>query len=99
MPSPNYSQQAEQYALRELNNTDYLAFRTIAEHRLLRDSFVLDLGCGTGRSSRFLKALGNDIVGADISPEMIAKARIADPKGDYHILKPCQALPFVDGHL
>ncbi|MGD1716180.1 class I SAM-dependent methyltransferase [Dapis sp. BLCC M172] len=98
MPSPDYSQQAERYALRELNNTDYLAFRTVAEHRLLRDSFVLDLGCGAGRSSRFLKALGNHVVGADISPEMIAQARKADPKGDYHLLKPSQPLPFVDGH-
>ncbi|MEM1167773.1 MAG: methyltransferase domain-containing protein [Cyanobacteria bacterium P01_H01_bin.35] len=98
MPSPNYSQQAEQYALRELNNTDYLAFRTIAEQGLLRDSFVLDVGCGTGRSSRFLKALGNNVVGVDISPEMIAKARKADPKGEYHLLKPKQGLPFVDGH-
>ncbi len=98
MPSPDYSQQAEQYALRELNNTDYLAFRTVAEHRLLRDSFVLDIGCGTGRSSRFLKALGNNVVGVDISPEMIAQARKADPKGDYHLLKPNQGLPFMDGY-
>ncbi|NEQ36136.1 MAG: class I SAM-dependent methyltransferase [Okeania sp. SIO3I5] len=65
----------------------------------MQDSFILVLGCGTGRSSRFLKALGNHVVGGDISTEMIAQqARRADPKGDYHLLKPSQSLPFVDGY-
>lgn len=36
---------------------------------------TLDIGCGTGRLSRALSALCGNVVGADISPTMIAGAR------------------------
>ena len=35
---------------------------------------TLDLGCGEGRLSRDLKALGHDVVGVDRSPAMLAAA-------------------------
>lgn len=37
---------------------------------------VLDLGCGTGRYSLELAALGAQVIGVDISAEMIGEARI-----------------------
>jgi len=46
---------------------------------------VLDLGCGEGRLSRDLTALGYRTVGVDVSPPMIAAAREADPRGWYEI--------------
>ncbi len=40
---------------------------------------MLDLGCGTGYLTSQIKAQGADVIGADASPEMIAKARAAYP--------------------
>jgi SAM-dependent methyltransferase len=44
-------------------------------------------GCGTGRSTRFVRQLGFETVGVDIVPEMIAKARELDPSGDYRLVR------------
>jgi len=54
---------------------------------------TLDLGCGEGRLSRDLKALGHDIVGVDVSPTMLEAAREADPQIETH-LADAAALPF-----
>jgi len=45
---------------------------------------TLDLGCGEGRLSRDLKALGHDVVGVDLSPTMVAAASEADPSIEVH---------------
>jgi SAM-dependent methyltransferase len=57
---------------------------------------TLDLGCGEGRLSRDLKALGHHVVGIDASPTMLAAAREADPELETH-LGDVAALPFADG--
>ena len=44
---------------------------------------ALDFGCGAGRSTRFLKGLGWDACGADISAAMLERARARDPGGRY----------------
>jgi len=92
-PSP-YSAQAARYALRGIDGTDLLAFRAVAERPFLAGPSALDLGCGAGRSSRFLRDLGFSVTGADISPDMLAQARSQDPSGDYRALASGQALPF-----
>jgi SAM-dependent methyltransferase len=73
--------------------------------RFHRDAFLdlvpppgrrtLDLGCGEGRLSRDLKALGHDVVALDASPTMLAAARAADPSIETH-LADAAALPFAD---
>jgi len=88
---------SEGYALRDLQNTDLLAFRCVAENGLPRGARVLDLGCGAGRSARFLRDLGKSVVGVDRRPDMIAAARQRDCGGDYELTALSQPLPFVDG--
>jgi SAM-dependent methyltransferase len=45
------------------------------------DAVVADLGCGTGNHSAALRALGARVVGVDIAPGMLARAR-AKTTGD-----------------
>ena len=79
---------AEEYARLEFANTYYLAYRDlpriIADH--VGGTRALDFGCGTGRSTRFVRHLGFDVIGVDIAPEMIAHARSFDPGGDYRLI-------------
>ena len=56
---------------------------------------LLDLGCGTGRMTRFLAARGKEMVGIDRSAEMLAKAREETPPGA-DILWICQDLRELD---
>ncbi|MBZ5645917.1 MAG: class I SAM-dependent methyltransferase [Acidobacteriia bacterium] len=76
---------AEAYSRLEFANTYYLAFRDLPEiaAKYAKGRKALDFGCGTGRSSRFLKGLGFEVTGVDISEDMLRKARQADPNGDY----------------
>ena len=83
------ARRAEAYANLEFPGTYYLAYRDlpqiIASHVAGRRA--VDFGCGTGRSTRFLKQLGFEVVGVDIAEDMIRKARERDPAGDYHLIK------------
>ena len=79
---------AEAYSKLEFSNTYRLAFRDLPEifGAHVKGTAALDFGCGAGRSTRFLRELGFETVGVDISPEMVAKAREIDPRGDYRII-------------
>jgi ubiquinone/menaquinone biosynthesis C-methylase UbiE len=57
---------------------------------------TLDVGCGEGRVTRDLRALGHRVVGVDQSASMIAAAREADPEGEY-VVADAAELPFEDG--
>ncbi len=76
---------AEAYARLEYPGTYYLAYRDIPKilTEFVNGNKALDFGCGTGRSSRFLKKLNFDTIGIDISQEMLKLAREFDPDGDY----------------
>jgi SAM-dependent methyltransferase len=76
---------AESYARLEFPGTYYLAYRDIPRilEKYAAGKKALDFGCGTGRSTRFLKNLGFDAVGADISAGMIKKAQKSDSSGKY----------------
>ena len=79
---------AAAYAGLEFPGSYYLAFRDLPEifARHVTGRRALDFGCGTGRSTRFLKGLGFDTTGVDIAAEMIRQARERDPRGDYHLV-------------
>lgn len=82
------ARRAEAYAKLEFPGTYYLAYRDlpgiIAKYAAGRKG--LDFGCGTGRSTRFLKSLGFETVGVDIADDMLQQARSADPEGDYRLV-------------
>ncbi len=79
---------ADAYAKLEYPGTYYLACRDlpaiIGKHA--QGTEALDFGCGTGRSTRFLRGLGFDVVGVDIAQHMLARARALDPQGDYRLV-------------
>ncbi len=80
---------AESYSKLEFPNTYYLAYRDlpsiISGHVTGRDA--IDFGCGTGRSTRFLKQLGFNVTGIDNSAEMIKIAQDLDRSGSYQIVE------------
>jgi len=79
---------AEAYAALEYPGTYYLAFRDLPAilHHHVRGDQALDFGCGTGRSTRFLRDRGFHAVGIDISEAMLAQARERDPGGVYRLV-------------
>ncbi len=83
------AQRAEAYAKLEFPGTYYLAYRDLPEiisaHVKGRDA--IDFGCGAGRSTRFLKKLGFNTIGVDISEDMLKQARARDSEGDYRLIE------------
>lgn len=64
-------------------HADDLAF--IARHLAGRSGTVLDLGCGPGHITDYLRSLGVDATGVDMVPEFIAHARATHPSGRYQL--------------
>jgi SAM-dependent methyltransferase len=81
---------ADAYARLEFPGTYYLAFRDLPA--ILREHATggraLDFGCGAGRSTRFLKGLGFEVTGVDVSGAMVRHARQRDARGDYRVVAP-----------
>ena len=78
-------ERADSYADLEFPGTYWLAYRDIPAliEAHVQGTRALDFGCGTGRSTRFLRDLGFDVVGVDIAESMLVRARERDPAGDY----------------
>jgi trans-aconitate methyltransferase len=79
---------AESYATLEYRGTYSLAFLELSVllRRYAPGSRALDFGCGTGRSTRFLKNQGLQAEGIDISEAMLVEARRRDPRGSYRLV-------------
>jgi SAM-dependent methyltransferase len=60
-----------------------LAF--IGRHLSIQPGKVLDLGCGPGHLTEYLRSLGVDAAGIDLVPEFIAHAKAAHPHGRYEL--------------
>jgi SAM-dependent methyltransferase len=82
-------ERARAYATLQFPATYYLAFRDLPGliRRYNHGSRALDFGCGTGRSTRFLRTLGLNVIGADISQAMLDQAHTLDPSGEYHLIR------------
>jgi len=92
-------ERARAYATLQFPGTYYLAFCDLPAliRRYNHGSPALDFGCGTGRSTRFLRNLGLNVIGADISQAMLDQARALDPSGEYHLIRDNIAGEFAPG--
>ena len=74
-------EQAHQYLQTHQAPHRYLAYRDIPTfiHQFVKGTRVLDYGAGTGASSSFLHNLGLDVIGVDVSSNMLEKARTSYP--------------------
>jgi len=79
---------ADAYATLSFKNTYYLAYRDLPAiiQQQVKGFKAVDFGCGTGRSTRFLRQLGFEVTGVDTAEDMIRKAREIDPSGDYRLV-------------
>jgi len=79
---------AESYAKLEFHDTYYLAFRDLPAifTKHITGKNAIDFGCGTGRSTRFLKNNKFAAKGVDIAIDMIKIARRLDPSGEYYLI-------------
>jgi ubiquinone/menaquinone biosynthesis C-methylase UbiE len=93
------AKRAESYARLEFPGTYYLAHRDLPQiiFEYAKGEKALDFGGGTGRFTRFLKKLGFDAVGIDISKDMLKKAMEIDPEGDYRLVEDGDFGGFSDG--
>jgi SAM-dependent methyltransferase len=80
---------ARAYSALEFPATYYLAYRDLPEiiRRHVSGGHALDFGCGAGRSTRFVRDLGFQVIGVDIAEPMLALARERDPAGDYRLVR------------
>ena len=79
---------AEAYDRLDFPGTYYLAYRDLPAiiRKHIDGTKAIDFGCGTGRSTRFLRRLGFDVVGVDIAEPMLTLARLRDPQGEYILI-------------
>src|SRR5947207_13354259 len=82
-------ERARAYATLQFPGTYYLAFRDLPAliRRYNHRRRAPDFGCGTGRSTRFLRNLGLEVIGVEISQAMLDQARALDPSGEYYLLR------------
>ena len=77
------------------NIYDYLVFNVVKndyEIGIIKNStqpgetsIIADIGCGTGHHVRNLSSQNLNVIGIDISPSMIAKAKEEFPQGDFRV--------------
>jgi SAM-dependent methyltransferase len=72
-----------EFAERAVGRPDELAF--------------LDVGCGPGETDRFLEGRVRRLAGVDVAPQMVERARQANPWAEYRSYASGETLPFEDG--
>ena len=94
------TKRAEEYAKLEFPGTYYLAYRDLSEIILkhVKGYKAIDFGCGTGRSTRFIKEIGFNTTGIDNSEKMTEHAKKNDPTGAYILIKDSNFEQFEKNH-
>lgn len=93
------AKRAEAYSKLQFPGTYYLAYRDLPKiiSKQVKGRKAVDFGCGAGRSTSFLRKLGFEAVGIDISEDMIKKAKELDPVGDYRLVPEADFSQFKEG--
>ena len=86
----------DEAALHYLENKRLFAKEKNAFAYIPNQSRILDIGCGTGRTTDFFKDRGHDVVGVDISFKMVKTAKSENREIAYSAGDAC-ALSFKDG--
>ncbi|MGC1879150.1 MAG: class I SAM-dependent methyltransferase [Rhabdochlamydiaceae bacterium] len=88
---------AQKYVNSDFENTYFLGYRDIPHFlgKYTLGKRAIDYGCGTGRSTRFLKANGFEAIGVDVSNKMLEQAIIIDPISHYLQIKSAE-IPVID---
>jgi SAM-dependent methyltransferase len=69
----------ERFRAMEAEGDDLAGEARFVDAMVPRGSRILDAGCGPGRVGAFLAAVGHDVVGVDVDPELIAAAEQDHP--------------------
>jgi SAM-dependent methyltransferase len=86
------------YSHRDEHEAADFISRLVTWLRPASGSSILDLGCGSGRHSRYLAAMGFDVTGLDLSAESIHRAKLSESSNlrfhRQHMRKPFGANAF-----
>lgn len=66
------------------NDEEFMKTHRLRFCALIHGNSILDVGCGTGRDSREFVKLGFDVVGIDVSEDMLMFARKEAPKATFY---------------
>jgi SAM-dependent methyltransferase len=84
----SYDAVAADYAAKFQDEMDHKPFDRACLDRLIREVGGLgplcDLGCGPGQIARYLRSCGGDVLGVDLSPQMVAEAARLNPDIPFH---------------
>jgi len=64
---------------------DYQLYEDIIKEIINKDDSCLDLACGSGTLVKILNKYTNDVIGSDLSSEMLSKAKEKNPYNDFFI--------------
>lgn len=80
----SYDEVAAEYARRIARELDHKPFdRQLLDRfaeKFVADDIVCDIGCGPAHVAGYLHERGVNVVGIDLSPEMVTQARLLNPK-------------------
>jgi ubiquinone/menaquinone biosynthesis C-methylase UbiE len=77
-----YENHAAEYAAKVKTKAQWAELKQFQEY-LSKDAQVLDVGCAAGRDSALLKGFGFEIVGVDLSQELITIAKKENPEIEF----------------
>jgi SAM-dependent methyltransferase len=86
---------AERYGeFYDIEMSDFDADLSFYRTALTEQADILELGCGSGRLSRALAAMGHRVTATDISPEMLSRASRLDTTNITYLLQDMNEMSF-----